>query len=513
MKKPFKPIGCRLFVYSHLFACIFYGLIVYLIHNFVNHSLAHDLVNGMVLFVAPVFFATFFYPRYIYFTTLFITAVAILLTQMVIVVLDPSDYFMICIVSGIILIISEILYRVFSWVKRLEEEQNQLRFAALEASSQAKSEFLANMSHEIRTPLNGVIGMAQLLKETPLNTQQKKYIGTIHQSCESLLVIISDILDFSKIEARKMQFDIKKVDLQTLISSICNAMEPFAEDNQVTLTYECPPHVPSNVMTDSVRLQQILTNLVSNAIKFSKGGSVRISVNYKETDTQSGMYTFTVNDNGIGIPKDKQESIFNIFTQVDTSTTRSYGGTGLGLAIVKGLVDMMDGTVGVESQPGKGSTFRISLPLKLDQSHSKQEFIPLPEKPALIQQQNEILKDKPVLLVEDNPINQKVIQAFLESIGAIVDIANDGKEGAAMYQQQKYTMVLMDIQMPIMDGYESTKQIRTYESEQGTYTPIIAVTAHSMVGEKEKCIDAGMDNYISKPVNFELLIQMIHSYI
>lgn len=513
MKNNFTPVGYRLYLLSHLTACIVYGVMVVVIHYFVHHNFGHYLMNGMILFIAPIFFATFFYPRFIYILTLIITICMVALTELAIEDLDQSDYMMISVVAIIILIISEITFRLFAWIKRMEQEQHRLRIAALEASSQAKSEFLANMSHEIRTPLNGVIGMAQLLKDTPLTTQQINYIGTIHQSCESLLVIINDILDFSKIEARMLVLESKRVDLHALFDSVYNLLQPAAKKNQVALSYEFPPHVPARVFTDSVRLQQILTNLVSNAIKFSKNGSVRFSVNYKEIDTQTGQFSFTVNDTGIGIPKEQQESIFGLFTQVDSSTTRSFGGTGLGLAIVKGLVEMLDGTIEVESQPGKGSTFHVCLPIKLDQSHTKPEIAPLPNKPALKQKRSELLQHKTVLLVEDNLINQKVMKSLLERVGADVIIAGNGKEGVEMYAEQKYAMVFMDIQMPIMDGYETARQIRAQEQQTGEYTPIIAVTAHSMIGEREKCLNAGMDDYISKPVDFELMTQMIQSYL
>lgn len=507
------PIGCRLFIYSHLFASYSFAVLVMVVHHFVNHDLGHDLVNAMILFVAPIFFATFFYPRYIYIIIYSITMSSIVAAEFMIEALDSEDYFVIFLVSFIILIISEILFRVFTWFRKLEQAQNEVKIASLEAASHAKSQFLANMSHEIRTPLNGVVGMVHLLKETPLSEQQSNYIGIIQQSCESLLVIINDILDFSKIEAHKMELKQAPVDLQSVVSSVFRMMNKDAKDNRVSLSYEYPSPIPTKVITDPVRVQQILSNLTGNAVKFSKGGEVNIHVSYKERDSQSGLFTFAIKDTGIGIPENQQQTIFETFTQLDSTTTRNYGGTGLGLAIVKGLVDMMDGVVEVESKVGKGSTFRITLPFQLDLASSAPDettpIHPVENQSSTIH----VLDGKTVLLVEDNLINQTVMKSLLERIGAKVDTAVNGKEGFDKYVHSKYAMIFMDIQMPVMDGYEATKRIRERESVSGSHIPIIAVTAHSMVGEKDKCLQCGMNGFLSKPVDFTTMIQTIQSHL
>lgn len=393
--------------------------------------------------------------------------------------------------------------------KQAEENLKQAKERA-EASEKVKELFLANMSHEIRTPMNAIVGFARILENTELTPEQKESVGAISQSGDNLMVIINDILDFSKIEAGKITLEKTNIDIAGMISSTISMMKPKYDPKNLKVEYVIDPRIPPVIIGDKVRLTQILINLISNAIKFTLKGEVRILVNYVEEDASSTTIQFDIKDSGIGIEKDKLDSIFDSFTQARFDTTRKYGGTGLGLSIVKKLVELQNGTINIKSEINKGSSFSFTLPfLKADILPDKEEK----KESIKIDTDKNLYSGKiKVLLAEDNPINQLLALRVINNWGFEVDIAENGLIAIDKLKNMDYDMVLMDLQMPEMDGYEATSYIRKHLGDKKNI-PIVAMTAHAIKGEIEKCLAVGMNDYISKPFKpEELYARIIHFY-
>jgi signal transduction histidine kinase/DNA-binding response OmpR family regulator len=389
--------------------------------------------------------------------------------------------------------------------KRTELELLNARKLA-ENSLNVKELFLANMSHEIRTPMNAVIGFTQLLYETPLSNEQKGFVDAIRFSGDNLLVIINDILDLSKIQSGKMKFEKIEFDLIRLLKSVNTALTSKAESKGLRLNLDLDQDVPTFIIGDPVRLNQILTNLINNAVKFTERGYVALQVHVKEQNDESVSIAFNVKDTGIGIPTDKQGHVFESFVQGSNETSRKYGGTGLGLTIVKNLIELQGGTITLNSSVGIGSTFTVTLTFEKasnDNMHGKEEV------DFFGMESLQDLENATILVVEDNHVNQLLVKRVLDKTGCHVDIVSNGLESITSIKTGKYDLVLMDLQMPEMDGYAATKYIRTNLPAPLCDIPIIAMTAHALTSEIDRCIAIGMNDYISKPFKQEVLFSKI----
>ncbi len=391
--------------------------------------------------------------------------------------------------------------------KEIEAELKTAKENA-EKMSQAKGEFLANMSHEIRTPMNGVIGTLQLLEDTPLSSEQKEFVFTAHKSADALLAILNDILDLSKIEAGKLNFENIAFDLNQIVQDVVTLYSLKSEQQGVLLVQKTDESLPESLMGDPTRIRQVVVNLVSNALKFTEQGEVKISIAIVKSDMDTVDIKISVSDTGIGIPESAQKTLFNAFTQADGSTTRKYGGTGLGLAIVSQLVEMMGGVLGVDSVEGEGSQFWFTV--SFQRSNEKPESKTLP----LLNVEAAQLNAK-ILLVEDNPINQMVAQKMLEKLGLKAEQANNGVEALKLLTEQAFDLVLMDCQMPEMDGFDATREIRKRDikSINQQALPVVAMTANVMAGDRERCLDVGMDDYIGKPVQRDQLESVLRKWL
>ena len=401
--------------------------------------------------------------------------------------------------AAVVILVTDINTR-----NKLEDE---LRIAKKVADENAimKEQFMANMSHEIRTPMNSILGFSDLLEKTTLNKTQTEYLMAVKTSGSNLLNIINDILDFSKIEAGKLNIEKISFNIIDLLDSLRVMFAPKAAEKNIQFNIEVDDKTPTYVFGDPTRLLQILINLTNNAIKFTQQGHVKLSCEIKSIEHDVVQFVFKIKDTGIGIPDDKIEDIFERFNQGNTETTRKYGGNGLGLAIVKQLVEIQNGDISLKSKEGIGSEFLVIM------------SYPISYENKIIQSENKnksfkIISDKPlyILLAEDHILNQKLALAYLEGFGLQVDLAENGVEAVEKFKTKTYDLVLMDIQMPLLDGYHASKKIR---EELKSNVPIVAMTAHIMANEREKCMSYGMNDYLSKPFKEIDLFNMVNQYL
>jgi signal transduction histidine kinase/CheY-like chemotaxis protein len=385
---------------------------------------------------------------------------------------------------------------------------------AAEAANQAKSIFLANMSHEIRTPLNGVMGFLKLLSKTKLSEKQRDYLDTTEVSAKMLLTVINDILDFSKIEAGKISFEQIEIEFRELLEEVVSLYAANAKSKGLALDFVFDKAVPSRLLGDPARISQVVSNLLGNAIKFTQHGNILVKVDLKEETDKDVLVEVSIKDSGIGISAEVLEGLFQPFSQADASTTRKYGGTGLGLVISRNLVELMGGKVSVESLSGQGARFAFTLRLIKQATGSAfmpaRETIAVPEHQKFKIRSGEADGKLRVLIVDDSDINRKLAKILIEQLGGKADLAENGSVAVEACKNNKYDLIMMDAHMPVMDGVEATIRIRESEKGGRHHTPIIALTANAMSGDREHYLEAGMDEYLSKPINEKAFASILH---
>jgi PAS domain S-box-containing protein len=386
--------------------------------------------------------------------------------------------------------------------RKLNEAELREAKEQAEAGTLAKNEFIASISHEFRTPMNGILGLSEILKNSPLNPDQSDLLKGIISSAENLLVLLNDVLDFSAIEAGKMEMNFQPFLLDRVLEDIALVVKLKASEKSLEFSIHTGPGVPNHITGDSHRLRQIILNLANNAVKFTDTGNISLQVKVAEKGPGKVYLRFEVTDTGMGIPQENISSLFQVFTRVKRDKSKVIAGTGLGLSICKKLTELMGGSIGVDSVVGKGSTFWFVLPFTLTAPQKGTQ-------PQDVMAPQQLFKGRRVLVAEDNAINQKIVSFQLKKMGFEIDMTENGQEALERYNSGSYDLIILDIQMPVLDGYQVAKAIRSREKNTSMHAPIIALTANAMKGDRELYLEAGMDGYVSKPFTFETLQETI----